>query len=40
MIEKGNNRYFVESKSDQDEKAPKKLKYHVAGQWLESKSDK
>ncbi|MEE4313290.1 MAG: CoA-acylating methylmalonate-semialdehyde dehydrogenase [Desulfofustis sp.] len=32
-------RYFVETDSGPVDPAPKKLKYHAGGQWLESKSD-
>ncbi|MBE0583312.1 MAG: aldehyde dehydrogenase family protein, partial [Desulfofustis sp.] len=31
-------RYFIETGSGQVDTAPKKLKYHAGGQWLESKS--
>ena len=36
MLEKAKERYFIET----NDGSPKKLKYCVGGQWLESKTDK
>jgi malonate-semialdehyde dehydrogenase (acetylating)/methylmalonate-semialdehyde dehydrogenase len=40
MLEKLKERYFVETGSDAAGNTPKKLKYHVGGKWLESRTDK
>ena len=39
MLEKKKERYFVDNDSAEAGDAPKKLKYCVGGQWLESKTD-
>ncbi|MEN8780128.1 MAG: hypothetical protein ABF292_03390, partial [Desulfobacterales bacterium] len=39
MLEKKKERYFVNNEGEAGD-VPKKLKYCVGGQWLESKTDK
>ena len=39
MLDDITPRYFIETTSDTDSNPPKKLKYFVNGQWLESKTD-